>query len=114
MSIEVSGSPAALQTAIDHTGRGGRLVLGSWYGASSAPLSLGLAFHRSKLSFKCSQVSLVRVNGLRTRSALAHTAMTALGCVPVARVTLASRLGRTPHCHLTELKPTACAGIQQL
>ena len=68
VSIEVSGSPAALQTAIDHTGRGGRLVLGSWYGASSAPLSLGLAFHRSKLSFKCSQVPLVHVNGLRTRS----------------------------------------------
>ena len=62
MSIEVSGSAAALQTAIDHTGRGGRLVLGSWYGSSSAPLSLGLAFHRSKLSFKCSQVSLACVH----------------------------------------------------
>ena len=43
---------------------------------------------------------------LRTQSALARTTMTTRGRVQVARVTLASRLDGTPHCHLTDLKPT--------
>jgi len=59
VSIEVTGNAAALQSAIDHTGRGGRIVLGSWYGSKPASLSLGLDFHRSQLSIKCSQVSHV-------------------------------------------------------
>jgi threonine dehydrogenase-like Zn-dependent dehydrogenase len=52
----VSGNPRALQAALDLTGRGGRVVLGSWYGSEAAALTLGLAFHRSHLSIKCSQV----------------------------------------------------------
>eukprot|EP00802_Teleaulax_amphioxeia_P011038 Tamp_11068.p1 GENE.Tamp_11068~~Tamp_11068.p1 ORF type:complete len:338 (-),score=26.68 Tamp_11068:126-1139(-) len=59
ISIEVTGNYRALQAALDHTGRGGRVILGSWYGSSAAPLTLGLDFHRSQLSIKCSQVSHV-------------------------------------------------------
>jgi 2-desacetyl-2-hydroxyethyl bacteriochlorophyllide A dehydrogenase len=59
VSIEVSGSPKALQTALDSTGYGGRVVVGSWYGARPAALSLGLQLHRSHLTIIMSQVSRV-------------------------------------------------------
>lgn len=58
-SIEVSGVAAGLQTALDFTGYGGRVVVGSWYGNHEKPatLRLGLPFHRSHLRVQCSQVS---------------------------------------------------------
>lgn len=59
VSIEVSGHPSGLQAALDHTGRGGRLVLGSLYGEAPAALRLGLRFHRSGLTLRASQVSAV-------------------------------------------------------
>ena len=60
-SIEVSGVAAGLQTAIDHTGYGGKVVIGSWYGnhAKPAALRLGLSFHRSHLRLVVSQVSRI-------------------------------------------------------
>jgi threonine dehydrogenase-like Zn-dependent dehydrogenase len=60
-SIEVSGVAAGLQTALDHTGYGGRVVVGSWYGNHEKPatLRLGLPFHRSHLRVQCSQVSRI-------------------------------------------------------
>ena len=62
-SIEVSGVAAGLQTAIDNTRYGGRVVIGSWYGnhAKSKPamLRLGLGFHRSHLRLCVSQVSRI-------------------------------------------------------
>ena len=63
VTIEVSGVARGLQTALDHTARGGRVVLGSWYGdkpLDSPPLRLGLDFHRSKLDLRASQVSEIR------------------------------------------------------
>ncbi|KAJ1487241.1 hypothetical protein T484DRAFT_1787122 [Baffinella frigidus] len=57
VSVEVSGSARALQSCLDTTAKGGRVILGSWYGENAAPLRLGLAFHRSHLSIRCSQVS---------------------------------------------------------
>lgn len=59
LSIEVSGNARALQAAIDNTASNGRLILGSWYGSKAAELTLGLDFHRSALSIKCSQVSKI-------------------------------------------------------
>ena len=58
-SIEVSGVAAGLQTALDYTGYGGRVIIGSWYGnhAKPAALKLGLSFHRSHLRILVSQVS---------------------------------------------------------
>ena len=66
MSIEVSGSPAALQTAIDHRPWWAACA-GLMNGASSAP-SLLVWPSTAATSFRCSQVPLVHVNGLRTRS----------------------------------------------
>ena len=60
-TIEVSGVAAGLQTALDHTGYGGEVVVGSWYGnhAKPATLRLGLPFHRSHLRLLVSQVSRI-------------------------------------------------------
>lgn len=59
VSIEVSGNSRALQSAIDHTRDGGRIVIGSWYGNSSIDLKLGIDFHRSHKTIKTSQVSTI-------------------------------------------------------
>ena len=54
---EVSGAPAALNTALALAGYAGRVVIGSWYGAKQAPIDLGGAFHRSRIRLLSSQVS---------------------------------------------------------
>ncbi|CAE7577517.1 tdh [Symbiodinium natans] len=57
--VEVSGSADALGSAIKSCRRGGTVVLGSLYGESPVSLPLGLAFHRSEVSLKASQVSQI-------------------------------------------------------
>lgn len=57
VSIEVSGNARALQSAIDHTRDGGRVIVGSWYGNSDVSLKLGIDFHRSRKTIQTSQVS---------------------------------------------------------
>lgn len=59
LSIELSGSPSALDDAIASTGFGGRVVIGSWYGEKKAALDLGGAFHRSRIKLIASQVSTI-------------------------------------------------------
>jgi 2-desacetyl-2-hydroxyethyl bacteriochlorophyllide A dehydrogenase len=59
LTYELSGSPAALEQAIAATGFAGRLVVGSWYGDQRVPLSLGGAFHRSRIQLVSSQVSTI-------------------------------------------------------
>ena len=59
VTVEVTGSPRALQSAIDCTKEGGRLVIASWYGASDVNLKLGTAFHRSHIQIVASQVSRI-------------------------------------------------------
>lgn len=56
---ELSGSPAALNTALALTGFAGRVVIGSWYGQKQAPINLGGAFHRSRIRLIASQVSTI-------------------------------------------------------
>lgn len=58
-SIEVSGNPRALQSAIDHTSNNGRIVVGSWYGNTEVALKLGIDFHRSNKAIVASQVSTI-------------------------------------------------------
>jgi threonine dehydrogenase-like Zn-dependent dehydrogenase len=55
--FELSGDPSALNAAIDLTGFGGRIVLGSWYGTRSAAVDFGGRFHRSRIRLISSQVS---------------------------------------------------------
>lgn len=57
--IEISGSPAALDTAIQQVGFGGRIIIGSWYGEKKAALDLGGVFHRSRIQLISSQVSSI-------------------------------------------------------
>jgi hypothetical protein len=59
VAIEVSGHLGGLQTAIDATGSGGRIILGSLYGESIGNVKLGTRFHRSGISLRASQVSLI-------------------------------------------------------
>ena len=59
VSIEVSGNPRALQSAIDHTSNNGRIIVGSWYGDSDVVLKLGIDFHRSDKHIRASQVSTI-------------------------------------------------------
>jgi 2-desacetyl-2-hydroxyethyl bacteriochlorophyllide A dehydrogenase len=59
LTIEVSGSPSALDDAIALTAFSGRIVIGSWYGEKQAPVDLGSKFHRSRLRLISSQVSTI-------------------------------------------------------
>jgi len=59
LCYELSGSPAALNLAIQLTGFEGRIVIGSWYGRKQAPLDLGGRFHRSRIRLISSQVSTI-------------------------------------------------------
>lgn len=57
LAYELSGNPAALNAAIAAVGYGGRVVIGSWYGAKTAALELGGRFHRNHIQLIGSQVS---------------------------------------------------------
>ncbi len=56
---ELTGSPSALNTAIEHTAFSGRVVIGSWYGQKRAEIDLGGSFHRSRIKLISSQVSSI-------------------------------------------------------
>jgi 2-desacetyl-2-hydroxyethyl bacteriochlorophyllide A dehydrogenase len=56
---ELSGNPAALESAITACGFAGRIVVGSWYGRRTAPIDFGGRFHRNRLSIISSQVSTI-------------------------------------------------------
>lgn len=60
LTLEVSGSPLALDTAIEQTTFSGRIVIGSWYGQKTAAIPLGGRFHRSRIQILSSQVSTIR------------------------------------------------------
>jgi 2-desacetyl-2-hydroxyethyl bacteriochlorophyllide A dehydrogenase len=54
---ELTGDPAALDTAVAAAGREGRVIVGSWYGSKRAPVDLGGGFHRGRITISSSQVS---------------------------------------------------------
>ncbi|MDD1720547.1 MAG: zinc-binding alcohol dehydrogenase [Euryarchaeota archaeon] len=59
LTYELSGSPIALDQALEATGYTGRVVVGSWYGDKRASLNLGGRFHRSRIRLISSQVSSI-------------------------------------------------------
>jgi 2-desacetyl-2-hydroxyethyl bacteriochlorophyllide A dehydrogenase len=59
LTFELSGSPIALNDAIELTTFSGRIVIGSWYGEKRAPIDLGSFFHRSRIKLISSQVSTI-------------------------------------------------------
>ncbi|MEJ2157091.1 MAG: zinc-binding alcohol dehydrogenase [Desulfobacteraceae bacterium] len=56
---ELSGNPAALDTALELVRFSGRVVVGSWYGTKRVELDLGAFFHRGRVSLISSQVSSI-------------------------------------------------------
>lgn len=59
LSIDLTGNPAALDTAIQLTAFSGRVLVGSWFGTKTASLNLGGRFHRSRIRIVTSQVSTI-------------------------------------------------------
>jgi 2-desacetyl-2-hydroxyethyl bacteriochlorophyllide A dehydrogenase len=59
ISLELSGNPDALDSALDITGYAGDVIVGSWYGSKEVTLSLGDEYHRSHIRMQSSQVSRV-------------------------------------------------------
>jgi 2-desacetyl-2-hydroxyethyl bacteriochlorophyllide A dehydrogenase len=55
--IEASGQSTALDEAIKAAAIESRVIVVSWYGTKRAPLALGDAFHRNRITIKSSQVS---------------------------------------------------------
>lgn len=64
--IEASGSPAALQAAIEQTGREGTVVVVSYYGKKKVSLTLAPEFHLRRLRIVSSQNASVG-SGLQPR-----------------------------------------------
>ena len=58
-AMEISGSPTALQQAINVVGFDGRIIVGSWFGTKLVSLDLGTTFHRQRLRLISSQVSSI-------------------------------------------------------
>jgi len=59
LTYELSGSPSALNDALEYTIFSGRIVIGSWYGKKRADINLGGVFHRSRIKIISSQVSTI-------------------------------------------------------
>jgi 2-desacetyl-2-hydroxyethyl bacteriochlorophyllide A dehydrogenase len=59
LTFELSGAPAALNSAISLTTFSGRIVIGSWYGEKLVSVNLGGSFHRSRIRLISSQVSTI-------------------------------------------------------
>ena len=85
---ELSGNPAALDAAIEAAGFGGRIVVGSWYGAKTATLRLGGRFHRARQRLVSSQVSTLapELTGRWSRRRRLATALAELPRLPVGSV----------------------------
>ena len=67
--IHTSGTSAGLQLSLDLLGAEGTVVDLSWYGDTEVRLSLGGAFHSSRLSIRSSQVGAVAPARRRRRTA---------------------------------------------
>lgn len=59
MIIEASGSPEALNAALDLAAFQAQILVVSWYGTKRVVLNLGESYHRKRLCIKSSQVSFI-------------------------------------------------------
>jgi len=57
--VEASGNPQALASALSLLAHEGTALVCSWYGTKPAPLPLGAAFHRRRLTIRGTQVSTI-------------------------------------------------------
>ncbi|MCC6174621.1 MAG: zinc-binding dehydrogenase [Chloroflexi bacterium] len=85
---EASGSPLALQAAIDSVADEGTVVVSSWYGTKEATLRLGERFHRGRIKIHSTQVGQIapslspRWDWQRRRDVV----ISLLGCLPLERL----------------------------
>jgi len=85
VAVEVSGSGAALQSAIDAVATEGTVVVASWYGTKPVTLTLGGHFHRGRVQLRSSQVG--RLNpALSARWDYARRLDTAVGLLSRLRL----------------------------
>jgi threonine dehydrogenase-like Zn-dependent dehydrogenase len=75
MVVHTSATSAGLQKSLDLLAPEGQVVDLSWYGDSPVHLSLGGAFHSSRLSIRASQVGAVAANRRNRRSASERLAL---------------------------------------
>ncbi len=57
--LELTGSPDALNLAVELCAYSGRIIVGSWYGNKPVTLDLGGRFHRDRIELVSSQVSSI-------------------------------------------------------
>lgn len=57
--LELTGSPEALNLAVELCAYSGRIIVGSWYGNKPVTLDLGGRFHRERIEIISSQVSSI-------------------------------------------------------
>jgi 2-desacetyl-2-hydroxyethyl bacteriochlorophyllide A dehydrogenase len=85
VAVEVSGSGAALQAAIDAVAVEGTVVVASWYGKKPVTLALGEHFHRGRVRLRSSQVGRVSPE-LGSRWDRTRRMETVLGLLPRLRL----------------------------
>lgn len=78
---ELTGNPAALDSALSLCGFGSRVCIGSWYGTKTHPVALGGDFHRNRVRLFSSQVSTVapELTGRWTKARRVRTVMDEIG-----------------------------------
>jgi 2-desacetyl-2-hydroxyethyl bacteriochlorophyllide A dehydrogenase len=59
---EASGSPSALQGAVEAVAEEGTVMVCSWYGTKPVPLELGGRFHRGRIALRSTQVGRMAPN----------------------------------------------------
>jgi 2-desacetyl-2-hydroxyethyl bacteriochlorophyllide A dehydrogenase len=85
VAVEVSGSGAALQSAIDCVAEEGTVVAASWYGTKPVTLQLGGGFHRGRVRLRSSQVGRINPE-LAPRWSLRRRLETVTGLLPRLRL----------------------------
>lgn len=83
LAIEVSGSGAALQSAVDSVAAEGTVIAASWYGTKPVDLMLGGHFHRGRVRLRSSQVGSLSPEAAPRwdRMRRMQTAMSLLPCL---------------------------------
>ncbi|MDX2496225.1 MAG: zinc-binding alcohol dehydrogenase [Desulfuromusa sp.] len=81
--LELTGSPNALNLALDLCAYSGRIIVGSWYGSKPVTLDLGGRFHRDRINIVSSQVSTINpeLSGRWDRERRFVTALELIGSI---------------------------------
>jgi threonine dehydrogenase-like Zn-dependent dehydrogenase len=86
--FEASGTPIALQAAIDAVADDGTVTVCSWYGTKDVPLMLGGRFHRGRIRLRSTQVGRLppELAGRWSYARRRSTVLDLLAVLPVDRM----------------------------